>query len=129
MGDRRQVERLARESLRQGFSVCVDRTNFDAQYISRVVPQSREAETLLRQRSTWIKIARESSAAVWVIVFDTPYDVSISAAGFAHNTDVEVRSVLSVCEVVRAIPYSSEIIKAYNLSRNKSSDYNQCPAR
>lgn len=30
LGDRRQVERLARESLGQGRSVCIDRTNFNA---------------------------------------------------------------------------------------------------
>ncbi|RDB23824.1 hypothetical protein Hypma_009019 [Hypsizygus marmoreus] len=60
LGDRRQVERLARETLAQGHSVCIDRTNFNA-----------------AQRSYWIKIAREfPGTSIWVIVFDTPYEVS-----------------------------------------------------
>lgn len=29
LGDRRSVEALARRSLREGLSVCIDRTNFD----------------------------------------------------------------------------------------------------
>lgn len=29
LGNRAQVERLARQSLREGLSVCIDRTNFD----------------------------------------------------------------------------------------------------
>jgi len=60
LGDRHQVERVVRDSLQQGLSVCVDRTNFNAQ-----------------QRSCWINIAREFSASVWIIVFDTPYDVCV----------------------------------------------------
>ncbi|KAJ6504865.1 P-loop containing nucleoside triphosphate hydrolase protein [Mycena vitilis] len=56
LGDRRQVENLARQSLREGSSVCIDRTNFDAS-----------------QRAHWIKIAREfPGTSVWVLVFDTP---------------------------------------------------------
>ncbi|KAF8899607.1 AAA domain-containing protein [Gymnopilus junonius] len=59
LGDRRRVEQLAIETLNQGLSVCVDRTNFNAM-----------------QRSYWIDIAREfPGTAVWVIVFDTPYEV------------------------------------------------------
>ncbi|KAG5647888.1 hypothetical protein DXG03_007812 [Asterophora parasitica] len=58
LGDRRQVERLARDSLARGLSVCIDRTNFNA-----------------FQRSYWIEIAREfPGTSVWVIVFDTPYE-------------------------------------------------------
>ncbi|PPQ79700.1 hypothetical protein CVT25_003274 [Psilocybe cyanescens] len=30
LGDRRAVEQLARQTLNQGFSVCIDRTNFNA---------------------------------------------------------------------------------------------------
>ncbi|KAG6868414.1 hypothetical protein C0993_003358 [Termitomyces sp. T159_Od127] len=30
LGDRRQVEQLARDCLARGLSVCIDRTNFDA---------------------------------------------------------------------------------------------------
>lgn len=30
LGDRRQVERLARDTLSRGQSVCIDRTNFNA---------------------------------------------------------------------------------------------------
>ncbi|KAL0953486.1 hypothetical protein HGRIS_004716 [Hohenbuehelia grisea] len=59
LGDRRQVEHLARNSLRQGLSVCIDRTNFNES-----------------QRAYWIDIAREyPKASRWVIVFDTPYEV------------------------------------------------------
>ncbi|KAJ7281888.1 P-loop containing nucleoside triphosphate hydrolase protein [Mycena rebaudengoi] len=59
LGDRRQVENLARASLRTGSSVVIDRTNFDSS-----------------QRAHWIKIAREfPGTLIWVIVFDTPKDV------------------------------------------------------
>ncbi|KAJ7623457.1 P-loop containing nucleoside triphosphate hydrolase protein [Roridomyces roridus] len=59
LGDRRQVERLSRECLGSGYSVCIDRTNFDPS-----------------QRSHWIRIAREfPGTAIWLIVFDTPKDV------------------------------------------------------
>ncbi|KAF9078174.1 P-loop containing nucleoside triphosphate hydrolase protein [Rhodocollybia butyracea] len=62
LGNRRQVEALARDSLRKGFSVCIDRTNIDES-----------------QRAHWINIAREfSNTSVWIIVFDTPYDVCAS---------------------------------------------------
>ncbi|KAJ7089667.1 P-loop containing nucleoside triphosphate hydrolase protein [Mycena belliarum] len=59
LGDRRQVENLARASLRNGSSVCIDRTNFDSS-----------------QRAHWIKIAREiPGTLIWVIVFDTPKEI------------------------------------------------------
>ncbi|KAJ6624965.1 P-loop containing nucleoside triphosphate hydrolase protein [Mycena sp. CBHHK59/15] len=59
LGDRRKVEHLARTLLRNGSSVCIDRTNFDAS-----------------QRAHWIKIAHEfPGTLIWVIVFDTPKDV------------------------------------------------------
>lgn len=59
LGDRRRVEHLARDSLSQGLSVCIDRTNFNES-----------------QRSYWIDIAHEfPGTAIWVIVFDTPYEV------------------------------------------------------
>ncbi|KAF9462951.1 P-loop containing nucleoside triphosphate hydrolase protein [Collybia nuda] len=59
LGDRRRVERLARETLAQGLSVCIDRTNFN-----------------VTQRSYWIEIAREfPGTSIWVIVFDTPYHI------------------------------------------------------
>ncbi|KAJ6485905.1 P-loop containing nucleoside triphosphate hydrolase protein, partial [Mycena sanguinolenta] len=62
LGDRRAVEHLARHSLRNGSSVCIDRTNFDAS-----------------QRAHWIKIAREfPGTSIWVLVFDTPKDVCAS---------------------------------------------------
>ncbi|SJL03705.1 uncharacterized protein ARMOST_07062 [Armillaria ostoyae] len=62
LGNRRVVEQLARDSLRQGLSVCVDRTNFN------------EA-----QRKYWIQIAQEfPGTLIWVIVFDTPYEVCVS---------------------------------------------------
>jgi len=59
LGDRRQVERMARQVLAGGQSVCIDRTNFDAP-----------------QRSHWIRIAHEfPGTSIWVIFFDTPYEV------------------------------------------------------
>jgi len=59
LGNRRKVESLARDTLRESKSPCIDRTNFYAS-----------------QRSHWINIAREfSGTLVWVIVFDTPYEV------------------------------------------------------
>ncbi|KAF9648901.1 P-loop containing nucleoside triphosphate hydrolase protein [Thelephora ganbajun] len=58
LGDRRSVEALARQALGLGLSVCIDRTNFDAQ-----------------QRAHWIRIARDYSVPVWVLVFDTPVQV------------------------------------------------------
>jgi len=38
LGNRRLVENLARQSLREGMSVCVDRTNFNAQWVE--LPES-----------------------------------------------------------------------------------------
>ncbi|KAK0202852.1 AAA domain-containing protein [Desarmillaria ectypa] len=61
LGNRRAVEQIVRDSLRQGLSVCVDRTNFN------------EA-----QRKYWIQIAQEFGTLIWVIVFDTPYEVCVS---------------------------------------------------
>ncbi|KAF9477768.1 P-loop containing nucleoside triphosphate hydrolase protein [Pholiota conissans] len=59
LGNRRRVEQLAYETLNQGLSACIDRTNFNAS-----------------QRSYWIEIAREfPGTAIWAIVFDTPYEV------------------------------------------------------
>ncbi|KAF5355250.1 hypothetical protein D9758_006029 [Tetrapyrgos nigripes] len=59
LGDRRRVEALARESLSEGLSVCIDRTNFNPS-----------------QRRYWIDIAHEfPGSQIWVIVFDTPYEV------------------------------------------------------
>ncbi|KAF8884988.1 P-loop containing nucleoside triphosphate hydrolase protein, partial [Infundibulicybe gibba] len=59
LGSRPQVEQLARQYLGQGYSVCIDRTNFNAP-----------------QRAYWIDIAREfPGVSIWVIVFDTPYEV------------------------------------------------------
>ncbi|KIY70777.1 P-loop containing nucleoside triphosphate hydrolase protein [Cylindrobasidium torrendii FP15055 ss-10] len=62
LGNRREVEFLARRSLAQGKSVVIDRTNFDES-----------------QRSTWVGIAKElPGTLIWVLVFDTPYDVCAS---------------------------------------------------
>ncbi|KAF9786487.1 AAA domain-containing protein, partial [Thelephora terrestris] len=60
LGNRRRVEALARQTLQLGLSVCIDRTNFDAQ-----------------QRAHWIRIARDFSATVRVLVFDTPVQVCL----------------------------------------------------
>ncbi|KAK2465654.1 hypothetical protein APHAL10511_002198 [Amanita phalloides] len=59
LGSRRDVERLARQALSNGMSVCIDRTNFDAS-----------------QRSHWIKIANDfPGTLIWLIVFDIPYEI------------------------------------------------------
>ncbi|KAI0705127.1 P-loop containing nucleoside triphosphate hydrolase protein [Cytidiella melzeri] len=59
LGDRRAVENLARRSLQEGLSVCIDRTNFDA-----------------KQRATWISMARERPGSeAWVLVFATPFQL------------------------------------------------------
>ncbi|KIY52840.1 hypothetical protein FISHEDRAFT_34462, partial [Fistulina hepatica ATCC 64428] len=61
LGNRRAVEQLARRSLAQGLSVCIDRQNFDH-----------------RQRAHWIHIAHEfPGTKIAVLVFDTPYSASI----------------------------------------------------
>ncbi|KAJ3866261.1 P-loop containing nucleoside triphosphate hydrolase protein, partial [Lentinula novae-zelandiae] len=59
LGNRAQVEALAKNSLRKGLSVCIDRTNIDES-----------------QRAHWIRLAYEfPGTRVWVIFFDTPYEV------------------------------------------------------
>ncbi|KAH8116406.1 AAA domain-containing protein [Phellopilus nigrolimitatus] len=69
LGDRSAVERLARKSLRQGLSVCIDRTNFDDQ-----------------QRAHWINIAREiPRTKLWCIVFNTPLNICIDR--LQHRTN------------------------------------------
>jgi len=58
LGNRGKVENLARNELRTGMSVCIDRTNFNPP-----------------QRAYWIKIAGEfPGTLIWLIVFDTPYE-------------------------------------------------------
>jgi len=58
LGSRYQVEALARNSLRDGLSVCIDRTNIDQ-----------------GQRAHWINIAHEfPGTLIYAIVFDTPYE-------------------------------------------------------
>ena len=74
LGSRHYVERLARESLNGGFSVCIDRTNFDIAWVTlKTVTGRILTRDENRQRSHWIRIAREfPEIAIWVIVFDTP---------------------------------------------------------
>ncbi|KAI6120791.1 AAA domain-containing protein, partial [Pisolithus croceorrhizus] len=68
LGNRRLVEDLARQTLREGLSPCIDRTNFNAV-----------------QRSYWTNIARAfPSVTINVIVFDTPYHVC--ASRLQHRT-------------------------------------------
>ncbi|KAF4610539.1 hypothetical protein D9613_006727 [Agrocybe pediades] len=79
LGDRRAVEQLARDTLREGLSICIDRTNFNAS--ERELADEKED----RQRSYWIQIAREfPGTEIWVIVFDTPYEVC--AERLKHRT-------------------------------------------
>jgi len=82
LGNRRLVENLVRKTLSEGLSVCVDRTNFDAQ-----------------QRSHWINIAREfPGTSVWVIVFDTPYETCATRlrARTCHPTIKSAEDGLSI---------------------------------
>ncbi|KAF8478780.1 P-loop containing nucleoside triphosphate hydrolase protein [Gautieria morchelliformis] len=62
LGNRRKVEALAVQTLRQGLSVCIDRTNFDES-----------------QRGHFINIARSfPNTTIWALIFDTPYEVCAS---------------------------------------------------
>ncbi|KAF7308733.1 Sorting nexin-41 [Mycena kentingensis (nom. inval.)] len=83
LGDRRQVENLARKSLREGSSVVIDRTNFDA-----------------TQRSHWIRIAAEFGTQVWVLVFDTPKAVCANRlrTRFNHPTIPDPADALDILE-------------------------------
>ncbi|KIO28518.1 hypothetical protein M407DRAFT_180223 [Tulasnella calospora MUT 4182] len=61
LGDRRAVENRVRQSLGQGKSVCVDRSNFDE-----------------RQRQTWINIARNyPGTAIWALFLDVERSVCL----------------------------------------------------
>ncbi|KAJ7695099.1 P-loop containing nucleoside triphosphate hydrolase protein [Mycena rosella] len=84
LGDRRQVENLARASLRNGSFACIDRTNFDPS-----------------QRAHWIKIAREiPGTLIWVIVFDTPKDICAARlrTRTEHPTIKNPEDALSILE-------------------------------
>ncbi|KAJ7493460.1 P-loop containing nucleoside triphosphate hydrolase protein [Mycena galericulata] len=84
LGDRRQVEYVSREALRNGSSVCIDRTNFDPS-----------------QRAHWIRIAREvPGTLIWVIVFDTPEEVCAARlrTRTGHPTIHDPEAALSILE-------------------------------
>ncbi|KAJ7746892.1 P-loop containing nucleoside triphosphate hydrolase protein [Mycena maculata] len=84
LGDRRQVEYVSREALRNGHSVCIDRTNFDP-----------------GQRAHWIKISREfPGTLIWVIVFDTPKDVCATRlrTRTGHPTITNPQDALSILD-------------------------------
>ncbi|KAI0044531.1 hypothetical protein FA95DRAFT_253892 [Auriscalpium vulgare] len=69
LGDRRAVEGAARAALREGLSVCVDRTNIDA-----------------TQRAHWINIAHEfPGVPAWILLFDTPYNVCAERLQLRHD--------------------------------------------
>ncbi|KAJ3755351.1 hypothetical protein EV360DRAFT_85988 [Lentinula raphanica] len=85
LGSRSQVEALARDSLREGLSVCIDRTNIDERYPLFNVPilglpfNIMNLTLFASQREHWIKIAHEfPETLIWVIFFDTPYEVCSS---------------------------------------------------
>ncbi|KAG6334609.1 hypothetical protein ID866_4485 [Astraeus odoratus] len=62
LGSRQLVEALARQTLQEGLSPCIDRTNFNAV-----------------QRSYWTNITHAfPGTSISVIVFDTPYHVCAS---------------------------------------------------
>lgn len=91
LGDRRSVETLARQTLELGLSACIDRTNFDAQWVHNgqlCEPQLNQSIPA-RQRAHWIRIARDFSVPVWVLVFDTPVQVCARASTLADLTRAE----------------------------------------
>lgn len=68
LGNRQLVEELAHQTLQEGLSPCIDRTNFNA-----------------IQRSYWTNIARSfPRTTISIIVFDTPYHVC--ASRLQHRT-------------------------------------------
>ncbi|KAF9245272.1 AAA domain-containing protein [Melanogaster broomeanus] len=82
LGNRQLVEDLAYETLREGLSPCIDRTNFNA-----------------LQRSYWTGIAREFlGTSISVIVFHTPYQVCASRLQqrTSHPTIKNVQQGMSV---------------------------------
>ncbi|KAI6161718.1 AAA domain-containing protein [Pisolithus thermaeus] len=82
LGNRRLVEELARQTLREGLSPCIDRTNFNAV-----------------QRSYWTNIARAfPPTTINVIVFDTPYHVCVSRLQHrtSHPTIKDPRHGMSI---------------------------------
>lgn len=88
LGDRRAVEDLARATLRNGGSVCIDRTNIDAS-----------------QRATWVRIARERPGAlVWVLHFATPFEVCEQRlrSRTSHPTITSVEQGISVLRRFRS---------------------------
>jgi len=61
LGSREAVDIAAQDVISRGYSVIIDRTNFN-----------------ISQRRTWIEIAQECGVGqVWGIVFDTPYEVCV----------------------------------------------------
>lgn len=82
LGSRQRVEDLAHQTLREGGSPCIDRTNFNAQ-----------------QRSYWTTIARAfPGTSISVIVFDTPYNICASRLQqrTSHPTIKDVQHGMSV---------------------------------
>ncbi|KAI0747161.1 AAA domain-containing protein [Daedaleopsis nitida] len=98
LGDRRSVEALARTSLRDGLSVCIDRTNFDERSVHTDPVQ-------LDWQAHWIDIAHERPGTqVWVVVFDTPYEVCAArvAARTNHPTITNPEQGLQVLQRFRS---------------------------
>ncbi|KAA1468767.1 P-loop containing nucleoside triphosphate hydrolase protein [Dentipellis sp. KUC8613] len=92
LGDRRKVEALARQSLREGYSVCIDRTNADA-----------------GQRAHWLDIASEfPGTPAWVLYFDTPYNV---CAARLQNR-INHPTITSVPEGIRVLRSFSSTFQA-----------------
>ncbi|KAF8845169.1 hypothetical protein BDN67DRAFT_941988 [Paxillus ammoniavirescens] len=82
LGSRQQVEYLAHQTLCEGGSPCIDRTNFNA-----------------LQRSYWTTIARAfPGTSISVIVFDTPYNICASRLQrrTSHPTIKDVQQGMSV---------------------------------
>jgi len=99
LGNRREVERLARQSLQQGLSVCIDRTNFNAQ-----------------QRNIWFNIAREFSVPSWVLFFDTPYEVCVQRllTRQNHPTITDPNHGITILERFRAEFEPPSVLEGYD---------------
>lgn len=111
LGDRRKVERKARECLAQGYSICIDRTNFDEQ-----------------QRAHWVRIAREyHGTRLWCLNFQVPKETCAErlASRTNHPTITSLDLGLSVLDRVEVdfVPPSFEegFDKIHSITRTSSS--------
>jgi hypothetical protein len=86
LGNRRGVGALVRQTLGLGLSVCMDRTNFEGCSVSLDFSPCDIREDLgvfrRRQRAHWMRIARDLSVPVWVLVSDVPVEACTNISLF-----------------------------------------------